>query len=99
MANKHAFLAAGGTGGHLFPAEALAHALIARGWTVDLVTDERASKYAGDFPAREIFEVKSATLVSKNPVALVKTFGKLWSGYRKAAKLLRAKVFRHCVKT
>lgn len=89
MADRHAFLAAGGTGGHLFPAEALAHALIARGWTVDLVTDERASRYAGNFPARDIFEVKSATLGSKNPIALAKTFAKLWSGYRHAAKLLR----------
>lgn len=89
MAEKHAFLAAGGTGGHLFPAEALAHAMIARGWTVDLVTDERASRYAGSFPAREVFEVKSATLASKNPIALLKTFSKLWSGYRHAAKLLR----------
>ena len=74
MTDKHAFLAAGGTGGHLFPAEALAHVLIARGWSVDLITDERASRFAGSFPARNIFEVKSATLSSKNPIALFKTF-------------------------
>ena len=45
-------VAAGGTGGHLFPAEALADALARRGITVDLATDERASRYGGDFPAR-----------------------------------------------
>lgn len=89
MMKKHAFLSAGGTGGHLFPAEALAHALIARGWTVDLVTDERASRYAGNFPARQVFEVPSATLGSKNPIAILKTFRKLWSGYRQARALLR----------
>lgn len=89
MVKQHAFLSAGGTGGHLFPAQALAHALIARGWTVDLVTDERASRYAGHFPARHIFEVPSATLGSKNPIALFKTFRKLWSGYRQARALLR----------
>ncbi|TIT25411.1 MAG: UDP-N-acetylglucosamine--N-acetylmuramyl-(pentapeptide) pyrophosphoryl-undecaprenol N-acetylglucosamine transferase, partial [Mesorhizobium sp.] len=44
-------LAAGGTGGHLFPAEALAHELIRRGWTVHLATDDRAERFAGQFPA------------------------------------------------
>ncbi|MCI4679518.1 undecaprenyldiphospho-muramoylpentapeptide beta-N-acetylglucosaminyltransferase [Rhodoblastus acidophilus] len=54
-------VAAGGTGGHLFPAQALSHALIARGARVRLATDERALKYGGDFPAEEIHEIASAT--------------------------------------
>ncbi len=54
-------LAAGGTGGHLFPAEALAGALAARGITVELVTDERAQRYGGHFPARAIHQIPSAT--------------------------------------
>ena len=37
-------LAAGGTGGHLFPAEALAHELKALGYSVHLVTDSRAER-------------------------------------------------------
>ena len=45
-------LAAGGTGGHLFPAAALAAALRDRGAAVDLATDARALKYGGEFPAR-----------------------------------------------
>src|SRR5258708_39286477 len=40
-------LAAGGTGGHLFPAEALGVALIRRGLRVRLVTDARALRYSG----------------------------------------------------
>ena len=40
-------LAAGGTGGHLFPAEALAVALARRGIAVDLATDGRATRYGG----------------------------------------------------
>ncbi len=41
-------VAAGGTGGHLFPAEALSVALAARGVTVDLATDERATRYGDE---------------------------------------------------
>src|ERR1700760_1343626 len=48
---KVAVVAAGGTGGHLFPAQALAEALIARGWRVVLATDTRGAAYAGAFPA------------------------------------------------
>ena len=44
-------IAAGGTGGHMFPAQALAEAMIARGWRVKLSTDARGARYAGGFPA------------------------------------------------
>jgi UDP-N-acetylglucosamine--N-acetylmuramyl-(pentapeptide) pyrophosphoryl-undecaprenol N-acetylglucosamine transferase len=54
-------VAAGGTGGHLFPAAALSHALAARGMEVHLVSDERAAKYGGDFPAHAIHRVAAAT--------------------------------------
>ena len=47
-------LAAGGTGGHLFPAAALATALAKRGAEVELATDSRALKFGADFPARAI---------------------------------------------
>ncbi len=75
-------LAAGGTGGHLFPAEALAHELAARGWAVHLATDDRAERFAGQFPAAAIHPIKSATLGSKNPVALLASFWRIWSGVR-----------------
>jgi UDP-N-acetylglucosamine--N-acetylmuramyl-(pentapeptide) pyrophosphoryl-undecaprenol N-acetylglucosamine transferase len=55
-------IAAGGTGGHMFPAQALAEAMIARGWRVKLSTDARGARYAGGFPeAVEIVELSSAT--------------------------------------
>ena len=54
-------IAAGGTGGHLFPAEALAEALAARGWRVVLATDERAAGLAHHFPAEERLAFPSAT--------------------------------------
>lgn len=55
-------IAAGGTGGHMFPAQALAEAMIARGWRVKLSTDARGARYAGGFPqAVGIEQVSSAT--------------------------------------
>jgi UDP-N-acetylglucosamine--N-acetylmuramyl-(pentapeptide) pyrophosphoryl-undecaprenol N-acetylglucosamine transferase len=62
-------VAAGGTGGHLFPAEALALALARRGITVDLVTDERASRY-GEFPGHATHIVPSATFAGRNPISI-----------------------------
>lgn len=43
-------IAAGGTGGHMFPAQALAEAMLAQGWRVHLATDDRGLRYAGGFP-------------------------------------------------
>ena len=43
-------IAAGGTGGHMFPAQALAQEMLRRGWAVTLSTDERGARYAGGFP-------------------------------------------------
>lgn len=74
------FLCAGGTGGHLFPAEALAHELIERGWEIHLATDDRAERFAGSFPAKEIHVVRSATIAGRNPISLARTFLTLWRG-------------------
>jgi UDP-N-acetylglucosamine--N-acetylmuramyl-(pentapeptide) pyrophosphoryl-undecaprenol N-acetylglucosamine transferase len=55
-------LAAGGTGGHLFPAEALARELDRRGYRVELVSDQRVSGYAKTFPAAAVHEITSGTV-------------------------------------
>jgi UDP-N-acetylglucosamine--N-acetylmuramyl-(pentapeptide) pyrophosphoryl-undecaprenol N-acetylglucosamine transferase len=47
-------IAAGGTGGHMFPARAFADAIIARGGRVALVTDPRGKRYTEGFPAEEV---------------------------------------------
>lgn len=55
-------IAAGGTGGHMFPAQALAEAMVARGWRVQLSTDARGAQYAGGFPKEvAVARVSSAT--------------------------------------
>ena len=76
-------VAAGGTGGHLFPAEALAVALTRRGITVDLVTDERAGRY-GEFPGHATHIVPSATLAGRNPFGIARTTFKLANGIIRA---------------
>ena len=74
-------VAAGGTGGHLFPAEALAAALIARGIPVHLATDRRAARYGGAFVDETVHVIASATLRARNPVALAQTAATLATGF------------------
>lgn len=57
MAAPLIVIAAGGTGGHMFPAQALAEAMVARGWRVKLSTDERGARYAERYPAEVEQEV------------------------------------------
>ena len=71
---KIAVVAAGGTGGHLFPAQALAEALIARGWRIVLASDERAAAFAGMSPSivtplNKLIGYEAAAKIAKHAVA------------------------------
>jgi UDP-N-acetylglucosamine--N-acetylmuramyl-(pentapeptide) pyrophosphoryl-undecaprenol N-acetylglucosamine transferase len=81
-------VAAGGTGGHLFPAEALAAALSKHGIPVHLATDRRAARYGGAFADDAVHVVSSATLRGRNPIALARTATMLGVGLVQARSLI-----------
>lgn len=80
-------LAAGGTGGHLFPAEALANVLIARGCHVDLASDDRAAQYADRFPAR-LHQVTSGTVTGGGFLGRLKGAIAIARGTRQCLRLI-----------
>jgi UDP-N-acetylglucosamine--N-acetylmuramyl-(pentapeptide) pyrophosphoryl-undecaprenol N-acetylglucosamine transferase len=82
-------LAAGGTGGHLFPAEALGVELIRRGFRVRLATDSRALRYSGLFSKDTIDVVPSATLRGRDPWSLARTGMLLAAGTAVSLNLMR----------
>ena len=82
-------IAAGGTGGHLFPAEALATALQARGVRVALATDERVGTLAGSFPAEEVIAISSATPSGRSPLRMAQAALTLGRGLYEAARVVR----------
>lgn len=81
-------LAAGGTGGHLFPAEALGVALMKRGARVRLMTDSRAVRYGGMFTPDMMDVVPSETVRGRTPWALARTGAMLAAGGAMSLALL-----------
>jgi UDP-N-acetylglucosamine--N-acetylmuramyl-(pentapeptide) pyrophosphoryl-undecaprenol N-acetylglucosamine transferase len=81
-------LAAGGTGGHLFPAEALGVELMKRGLRVRLVTDSRAVRYSGLFSKDMIDVVASETVRGRSPLRLARTGLMLGVGTAMAFRLM-----------
>jgi UDP-N-acetylglucosamine--N-acetylmuramyl-(pentapeptide) pyrophosphoryl-undecaprenol N-acetylglucosamine transferase len=82
-------LAAGGTGGHLFPAEALGVELIRRGVRVRLATDSRALRYSGLFSRDTIDVVPSETVRGRTPWSLARTGVLLAAGTAVSLNLMR----------
>ena len=87
MSSKVCVVAAGGTGGHMFPAEALARELQARGWRIVLATDARGESYAHAFPAEERIALDAAT--GKGPIGLAKALLAIMKGASRAQGALK----------
>lgn len=81
-------VSAGGTGGHLFPAEALAAVLVTRGHAVHLATDHRAARFDEAFTKDTVHIISSATVRAHNPVALTQTVASLGAGVVQSWALL-----------
>ncbi len=86
---QHIVLASGGTGGHIFPARALAEELIGRGMRVTLMTDQRGGQYEKLFPGVEVLSVRSASPSVGGLFAKVKAGLKLLVGTVQSFFILR----------
>ncbi|MDI7773746.1 undecaprenyldiphospho-muramoylpentapeptide beta-N-acetylglucosaminyltransferase [Asticcacaulis sp. EMRT-3] len=84
-----AVVAAGGTGGHLFPAEALASELISRGWEVVLASDARGAAFAENFPAKERLSLEAATFKKFDPIGMARASVKIGLGIMQARKAFK----------
>ncbi|NNU15049.1 UDP-N-acetylglucosamine--N-acetylmuramyl-(pentapeptide) pyrophosphoryl-undecaprenol N-acetylglucosamine transferase [Parvularcula sp. ZS-1/3] len=82
-------LAAGGTGGHMFPAQALAEEARSRGWQVMLLTDARGDRYTKDFPHDEKVLLKAASPSASGILAKISAAMTLLGGIGTAKKALK----------
>ena len=81
-------LAAGGTGGHMFPAEALAQELLAQGHRLVLVTDRRGAGYGGTLGLIETIRINAGPLAGKSLVSRVRALIDLARGFFEARRVL-----------
>ena len=89
MSGALVLLASGGTGGHMFPAEALAGTLLARGYRVGLVTDKRGRGFGEPLPGVEVHRISAGGLAGRGLVHRAQGVLSLSLGFLQARPLLR----------
>lgn len=88
--SRHYVLAAGGTGGHLIPAFALAQELERRGHHVALITDARGAAIPGKPASLPAHVLPAGRLQGKNPLSWVKGARAIVEGRRMALRLFES---------
>jgi UDP-N-acetylglucosamine--N-acetylmuramyl-(pentapeptide) pyrophosphoryl-undecaprenol N-acetylglucosamine transferase len=82
-------LAAGGTGGHMFPADSLASELSDRGYRLALITDRRGHAYGGSLGEIETHRIRAGGIAGKGPFAKIRSLLELGVGIFQAHRLLK----------
>ncbi|MGY9016294.1 MAG: glycosyltransferase, partial [Rhodospirillales bacterium] len=80
-------LAAGGTGGHVFPADSLASELSDRGYRLALITDRRGDAYGGSLGEIETHRIRAGGIAGKGPFAKIRSLLELGVGIFQAHRL------------
>ena len=91
MSNNHLpllVLAAGGTGGHVYPAESLAAEMLNRNYRLVLITDCRGDAYSGVLGNLDTYRVRSSGVAGKSIIAKIKSIPKIVLGVWQAHKIL-----------
>ena len=89
MTDQLIILAAGGTGGHVFPAEALSNALLHRDYRLGLVTDSRGQAYGGTLGSVPTYRILAGGIAGRNPLFKLFAILELVLGTFQALALLR----------
>jgi UDP-N-acetylglucosamine--N-acetylmuramyl-(pentapeptide) pyrophosphoryl-undecaprenol N-acetylglucosamine transferase len=90
VVTRHYVLAAGGTGGHLIPAFALAAELERRGHHVALITDQRGAAIPGKPASLTAHVLPAGRLEGKNPLGWIKGAAAILEGRRMALRLFES---------
>ncbi len=88
MNRRPILLATGGTGGHVFPAEALAAELVSRGRSLVLVTDDRGSEFSGALANMPVHTVSAATITGRSLIGKAAALVEVARGTWQARKII-----------